>query len=115
MVTNKVGDFGGTEGYLNHDGIANVLLLYHLGCKYPITYNSQDPGGVFIVTTPCGVIEFRPTNNGLHYVDLNTNPEAAVLLVNSSQSQPPWPSMVQLVRGLLVESWVRDSNPSWGG
>ena len=86
MVTKVVGDFGGTEVYLNRDGIANVLSPYRLGCKYPITYNSQDCGGVFIITTPQGVVEFRPTNNGLHYVDLNTNPEATVLLVNASHA-----------------------------
>jgi hypothetical protein len=41
MVTNKVGDFGGTEVYLNRDGIANVLPLYRLRHEYPITYDSH--------------------------------------------------------------------------
>jgi hypothetical protein len=89
MLASEVGDFGGTEVYLNRDGIANVLSLFRLGRKYPITYNSQDRGGVFIVTTPHGVVEFKPTAHGLHYVDLHENPQAALLLVNAADNDPP--------------------------
>ena len=88
MITDEAGDFGGTKVYLNCDGIVNVQSLYCLGCKYLITYDTQDRGGLFIVTTPRGVVEFRPTNNGLHYVDLSSNLEAAILLVNASHADP---------------------------
>ena len=84
MVTNEVGQFGNTEVYLNRHGIANVLSLHRLGRKYNITYDSNDRGGVFIVTTPRGVVEFHPSPNGLHYVDLKANPEAAIILAQAS-------------------------------
>jgi hypothetical protein len=84
MVTAEVGQFGNTEVYLNRSGIANVLSLHKLGQKYDVTYNSNDRGGVFIVTTPRGVVEFHPSPNGLHFVDLKAHPEAAVILAQVS-------------------------------
>ena len=69
------------------DTVQCVGMFLCLSCnsgKGCITYDSQDRGGVFIVATPRGVVEFCPTANGLQYVDFNTNPEADVLLVNAS-------------------------------
>jgi hypothetical protein len=37
-----------------------------------------------VVHTPCGIVEFTPTTTGLHIVDLNSNPDAAILLVNNA-------------------------------
>ncbi len=82
MSTTEVGDFGYKEVYINHNGIANVISLFKLGKKYYITYNSFDHGKVFVVHTPCGIVEFAPTTTCLHIVDLNSNPDAAILLVN---------------------------------
>jgi hypothetical protein len=92
MFTLEVADFGDTEVYVNKDGIANVLFLFHLGRKYQITYNSHDRNGVFMVHTPHGIVEFHPTTNGLHIIDLKQNPEVAYLLVNDADitDNIPW-------------------------
>ena len=37
------------------------------------------------------VIEFKPTTNGLHALNLKTNPEAAFLLVNDADLKPSKP------------------------
>jgi hypothetical protein len=84
ISTVVVADFGNMEVYLDKDGIANVLSLFHLGQKYQITHDSCNRNGGFMAHTPCGVVEFHPTTNGLHIVDLKQNPEAAYLLVNDA-------------------------------
>ncbi len=45
-----------------------------------------------MVHTPHGVVEFHPTTNGLHIVDLKQNPKAAYLLVNNADINDniPW-------------------------
>jgi len=70
--------------YLSHVSTANILSLFKLGQKYHITYNGGICGGIFIVTTPHGVIKFHPLDNGLHFLGLNGNPEAAILHVNDA-------------------------------
>ena len=82
MVTDKQADFGGNKVYFDENGIANVLSLFRLSKKYHITYDSQDRNGVFRVFTDKGVVEFLPTEKGLHVLNLNDNPQAAYLLVN---------------------------------
>jgi hypothetical protein len=87
MPTTTVADFGQNEVYLNTDSIANVLSLFHLGQKHHITYDSKDCDSVFKIHTSEGLIEFKPTTKGLHVLDLQTNPNAAHILVTSAQ--PP--------------------------
>ncbi len=77
--------------YFDDRGIANVLSLYPLGRKFKVSYDSMDQGGVFKVHTNQGVIVFKPTTNGLHALNLKTNPEAAFLLVNDADLQLPKP------------------------
>ena len=77
-------DFGNTPVYFDDCGIANVLSLYRLGKKFKVTYDSTDRGGVFKVYTKQGVVEFKPTSNGLHALNLKTNPNGAFLLVNDA-------------------------------
>jgi hypothetical protein len=84
MSTAEVADFGDMQVYVNEDGIANVLSLFHLGQTYRITYDSHNRIDVFQVHTPQGVVELHPTPNGLHIVDLKQNPETAYLLVNDT-------------------------------
>jgi hypothetical protein len=84
--TTQEADFGSTVTYFDETGIANVLSLYKLGKKHPITYDSRDRGGVFQVHTPSGVVEFKPTPQGLHALHLQENPDAAYLLVTGSDS-----------------------------
>ncbi len=80
MPTTEVADFGDMEVYVNKDGIANILSLFRFSQKYQITYSSRDRNDVFRVQ----LVEFHPTPNGLHIVDLKQNPEAAYLLVNEA-------------------------------
>jgi hypothetical protein len=94
MSTAEVADCGDMQVYVNKDGIANVLSLFHLGQKYRITYDSHNRKGIFQVQNPQVVVEFHPTYNGLHIVDLKQHPEAAYLLVNdtSIDDDPPLPA-----------------------
>ncbi len=91
LDTTLEADFGDTPLYFDHQGIANVLSLYHLGKKFHVTYNSMDRNGVFKVHTPAGVVEFSPTPKGLHAINLRDNPDAALILVNDADLafQPP--------------------------
>ena len=84
-VTNLEGDFGDIKVYYDADGIANVLSLKDIGKRHMVTYNSFDRGGVFIVHTPTGVIEFAPTEKGLHVLDLTkvSHADVAAMLVNT--------------------------------
>ena len=82
--TTTEADFGDTPVYLNSRGIAIVLSLYHLGCKFWVTYNSSDRNGVFQVHTKQGVVKFKPTSKGLHALNLKDNPDTASLLVNDA-------------------------------
>jgi hypothetical protein len=84
MPTSNVANFGSNEVYLDQDGIANILLLHLLAKKHHITYNSCDRGGVFKVHTTDGLLEFKPTNKGLHALNLSNNPKAAHVLVTST-------------------------------
>ncbi len=61
-----------------------LLSLYRLSRKFRVTYNNTDHNGVFKVWTPQGVVEFKPTEKGLHVLDLKENPEAMYLLVNDA-------------------------------
>jgi hypothetical protein len=91
LTTSKEADFGDTPVYFNDRGIANVLSLYCLGKKFQVTYDSNDRGGVFHVHTMKGIVEFKPTNKGLHALNLKTNLEAAFLLVNNADLHLPPP------------------------
>ncbi len=39
--------------------------------KHRVTYDSWDRNGVFKVHTKDGVVEFKPSERGLHYVDVS--------------------------------------------
>ncbi len=54
----------------NPYGITNVISL--LGAKedHNITYNSHNHGKVFNVHTKDGVVEFKPSKQGLYYHDV---------------------------------------------
>ena len=82
LTINQETDFGNRPVNFDNRGIVNVLLLYRLGKTFKVTYDSMDRGGVFRVYNKQGVVEFKPTTNGLHTLNLKTNPEAAFFLVN---------------------------------
>jgi hypothetical protein len=67
--TNLEGDLGGRTVYHNPYGIANVLSLKSTKAKHRVTYDSWDCDGVFKVHTEEGIVEFKPSEKGLHYHD----------------------------------------------
>jgi hypothetical protein len=66
--TNLKGELGGMTVYHNPNGIAKVLSLKSVAEKHRFTYDSWDRNGVFKVHTKDGVVEFKPSERGLHYV-----------------------------------------------
>lgn len=69
--TELEGELGEMTVYHNPDGIANVLSLKSVAEKNRVTYDSWDRDRVFKVHTKNGVVEFKPTERGLHYVDMS--------------------------------------------
>ena len=69
--TDLEGELGGMTVYHNPNGIANVLSLKSVAEKHRVTYDSWDRNGVFKVHTKDGVVEFKPSERGLHYVDVS--------------------------------------------
>ncbi len=67
--TNLKGNLGSKTVYHNPYGIANVLLLELIKGKHRVTYNSWDRDSVCKVHTKEGVVEFKPSEKGLHYHD----------------------------------------------
>ena len=67
--TNLEGDLGGMTVYHNPYRIANVLSLESTKVKHRVTYDSWDRDGVFKVHTKEGIVEFKPSEKGLHYHD----------------------------------------------
>jgi len=62
---------GGMTVYHNPNGIANVLSLKLVAEKHRVTCDSWDQNGVFKVHTKDGVVEFKPSERGLHHVDMS--------------------------------------------
>jgi hypothetical protein len=69
--TDLEGDLGGMTVYHNPNDIANVLSLKSVAEKHRVTYDSWDLNGVFKVHTKDGVVEFKPSKRGLHYIDVS--------------------------------------------
>jgi hypothetical protein len=82
--SDTVGNVGSMEVYYHRTGIANVLSLHEMAKRHHITYDSRDRRGVFIVHTPTGNVEFKPSKKGLHYLDLATDKhQVEHMLVNT--------------------------------
>jgi hypothetical protein len=65
-------------------GIANVLLLNEVKQRHRVTYDNHDQGGVFQVHTEKGIVEFKPSDQGLHYHDVSDkNSNIEIMLVNT--------------------------------
>ena len=73
--TKLIGELGNMTVYHDPNSIVNVLLLKSVASKHRVTYDSHDRGGVFQVHTPNGVIEFLPSERGLHYLDMKEQGE----------------------------------------
>jgi hypothetical protein len=68
--TNLKGELGGITVHCNPTSIENVLSLKSVAKMHRETYSSLDHGGVFKVHTSNGVVKFKPSKRGLHYMDL---------------------------------------------
>ena len=54
----------------NPHNIANILSLKTVAARHHVMYDSTNRGGVFQVHTPDGVVEFKPSKRGLHFLDV---------------------------------------------
>ena len=55
----------------NPHNIANILSLKTVAARHHVMYDSTNRGGVFQVHTPDGVVEFKPSKRGLHYLNVS--------------------------------------------
>jgi hypothetical protein len=84
-TTDLKGELGSMTGVKHNPySIANVLLLHSIMQRHRVTYDSWDHSGVFQVHTPGGVVEFKSSPCGLHYLDV-TDKDSGVewMLVNT--------------------------------
>ncbi len=86
-TTDLKGELGSMTVKHNPYSIANVLLLHSIKQRHQVSYDSWDCGGVFQVHTPDGVVEFKSSPCGLHYLDV-TDEDSRVewMLVNTVQA-----------------------------
>ena len=78
------GSFGSITVKHSPYRIANVLLLNKAKQRHRVTYNSKDCGGVFQVHTNKGIVEFKPSAQGLHYHDVSdASSNIELMLVNT--------------------------------
>jgi hypothetical protein len=83
-VTNLEGELGSMTMRHNPHSIANVLSLHSIKQKHQVTYDSWDQDGVFQVHTPGGVVEFKSSPRGLHYLNLaDEDSKIEYMLVNT--------------------------------
>ncbi len=71
MKTYLKGELGDMMVHHNPKSIMNVLSLHSAKQKHRVTYDSWDHNGVFVVHTPKGVVEFKPSEQGLHYIEVS--------------------------------------------
>jgi hypothetical protein len=69
LYTNLEGDVGGMTVYHSPYWIVNIMSLESIKAKHSVTYNSWDHDGVFNEHTKEGIVEFKPSEKGLHYQD----------------------------------------------
>jgi hypothetical protein len=71
----------------NPYSIPNMLSLHSIKQRHQVTYDSWDRGGVFQVHTPGGVVEFKSSPCGLHYLDItNKGSKVEFMLVSTAQA-----------------------------
>jgi hypothetical protein len=70
-----VGELGKMTLHNNPNSIANLLSLKSVAARQRMMYDSNDRRGVFQVHTPGGIVEFKPSEQGLHYLDMSQNGE----------------------------------------
>ncbi len=68
--TDLIRELGRMTVHHNPRSIANVLSLKSVAARHCMTHNREDCGGVFQIHTPNGVVEFKQSKHGLHYLDM---------------------------------------------
>jgi len=77
-------NFGSSTVKHSPYGISNVLLLNGAKQRHRVTHNSEDCRGVFQVHTNKGIVEFKPSAQGLHYHDVSdASSNIELMLVNT--------------------------------
>jgi hypothetical protein len=69
--TELEGELGQLTVHHNPNSIGNVLSLKAVAEKHRITYDSWEWNRAFKVHTLNRVVEFKPSERGLHYVDMS--------------------------------------------
>ena len=70
ILVDKKGFFGSIPVWYHPNGVANIMSCKTLKKLHQVTYYNSDGNGAFKVHTLKGVNEFKPYENGLHYLDL---------------------------------------------
>ncbi len=61
-----------------------MLSLNEAKQCHRVTYNSHDQGGISQVHTEKGIVEFKPSDQGLHYHDVSDkNSNIEMMLMNT--------------------------------
>jgi hypothetical protein len=68
--TNLIREIGRMTVHHNPRSIMNVLSLKSVAARQCVTYDSKECGRVYQVHTPNGVVVFKPSKHGLHYLDM---------------------------------------------
>ena len=87
IKTNQKGMFGTLRISYNPDMIANVISLKTRSAHYKVTYSSKDHGGMFIVNTLNGMMEFMHHPRGLHCLDLHKLVNADIMMAITLQEK----------------------------
>jgi hypothetical protein len=67
-------------------GIANIVSLSRVREKYHVSFNSDQ--NIFVVTKPDGTVyEFKQSESGLYYYDLDSNKCSGAVLVDTVASK----------------------------
>jgi hypothetical protein len=78
------GEFGSVTVKHSPHGIANMLTLNEAKQHHRVTYDSHNQGGVFQVHPEEGIVEFKPSDRGLHCHDVSDkNSNIEMMLMNT--------------------------------
>eukprot|EP00804_Cyclotella_cryptica_P019093 CCRYP_021211-RA/>CCRYP_021211-RA protein AED:0.16 eAED:0.16 QI:0/0/0/0.66/1/1/3/0/1057 len=96
-------EFGDIPVKYHPTGICNIISLKTMKKLFPFSYCStpNDPeSATFRVSTKNGIVEFKPCAKGLHYFDLSTTTQEAVMHVQTVQHNFEGFSKDQVLRAI---------------
>jgi hypothetical protein len=104
VMTNKRGKYGGLNVLYIPDGIANIFSTHELEKMYCIAYDNWD--GYYEVHTPKRRVQFHKDEQGLPFIDLESNGGAAIMLLLREQEVG---EMTETIEGTLFVQTVREN------